>query len=105
MPSSNFLTDRSKAMLLLSIFFVIYVFMFAFAILSCLFLAASWSPAGKGLTSWLSCMRCFLVFLSLFPYYVLSQVWYLIVLIPDVCLLSNFAPVYFLLPLYLDLFF
>ena len=28
-------------------------------------IAASWSPAGKGLTSWLSCMLCFIVFLSL----------------------------------------
>ena len=30
-----------------------------------MFTAALWSPAGKGLTSWLSCMCCFLVFLSL----------------------------------------
>ena len=28
-------------------------------VLSCLFLVALWSPAGKGLTSWLSCMLCF----------------------------------------------
>ena len=28
----------------------------------CLFLAALWSPAGKGLNSWLSSMLCFLVF-------------------------------------------
>ena len=34
-------------------------------LLSCLFIAALWSPAGKWLTSSLSCMRCFLVFLSL----------------------------------------
>ena len=27
-------------------------FMFVFVMLSCLFLAALWSPAGKGLTSW-----------------------------------------------------
>ena len=33
--------------------------MFVFAMLSCL------SPNGKGLTSWLSCVLCFLVFLSL----------------------------------------
>ena len=43
-------------MLLLWIIFVICV---------CLFLLASWSPAGKGLASWLSCVWCFLVFLSL----------------------------------------
>ena len=36
---------------------------FMSVILSCLFLAALWSPAGKCLTSWLSCMWCFLVFL------------------------------------------
>ena len=34
-------------------------------VLVCLFLAAVWSPAGKGLTYWLSCMWCFLFFLSL----------------------------------------
>ena len=48
-PSSSFLTGNSKALLLLF----------------CLFLAALWSLAGKGLTSWLSCMWCFLVFSSL----------------------------------------
>ena len=31
-------------------------------VLSCLFLAALWSLAGKGLTSWLSCVVCFLTF-------------------------------------------
>ena len=55
-PSSTFLTDRSKAVLLLWILFVI---VFCFVILSCLFLAALCSPAGKGLVSWLSCVWCF----------------------------------------------
>ena len=42
-------------------------FMFIFVMLSCLFLAAVCSPAGKKLTSWFSCACvCFLVFLSLF---------------------------------------
>ena len=45
-----------------------------FIILSCLFLAALWSPAVKGLTSWLSCVWCFLVFLSLS--HMVSQVSY-----------------------------
>ena len=54
--------------------------MFVFVILSCLFLAALWLPAGKGLTSWLSC-----VFVT-FPYGVLGQVCYVVVLIPDLCL-------------------
>ena len=38
-------------------------FMFVFLILTCLFLAALWSPAAKGLTSWLSCVWSLLVFL------------------------------------------
>ena len=47
-PPVKYFTDRSKAVLLLWIF---YVF------LSCVcyaFVCAFWSPAGKGLTSWLS---------------------------------------------------
>ena len=47
-----FLTDRSKAVLHLWIF----LFVFVSVVLSYLCLAALWSPAGKGLTSWLSCM-------------------------------------------------
>ena len=38
---------------------------FEFVMLSCLFIAALWLLAGKGLTSWLSCMGCYLSFLSL----------------------------------------
>ena len=38
-------------------YFVIYV-----SCLYCLFLAALWSPDGKELTSWLSCVLCLLVF-------------------------------------------
>ena len=37
-------------------------FLHLYFVLVCPFLAALWSPAGKGLTS---CMRCFLAFLSL----------------------------------------
>ena len=37
----------------------------AFVMISNLFLAVLWSPGGKGLTPWLSCVLCFLVFLSL----------------------------------------
>ena len=36
-----------------------------FVMLSCLFMAALWSPARKWLASWLSCMLCFIMFLSL----------------------------------------
>ena len=48
------------------------------------FIAALWSPAGKGLTSWLSFVTFNCVFVS-FPCDVLGQVWYLIVSIPDLC--------------------
>ena len=51
-PSSIFFTDRSKAVLLLWIIYVISV-LFCYA-LARLFVNALWSPAGKGLTSWLS---------------------------------------------------
>ena len=34
---------------------------FAFVMLSCMFIVALWSPAGKGLTPLLSCVRCFIV--------------------------------------------
>ena len=57
--------------------------------LSCLFIAALWSPAGKGLNSWRSCIYSFVVFLSL------SHVVYglgvvLVASIPDLCLLTYF---------------
>ena len=40
---------------------------FVFVMLSCrLFIADMWSPAWKGLTFWLSCIWCFIVFLSIF---------------------------------------
>ena len=48
---------------------------------------AFWSPAGKGLTSWLSFLMFYCVFVT-FPCGILGQVWYLIVLIPDLCHIS-----------------
>ena len=59
-----------------------------FVILSCLFIAALWSPEGKGLTAWLFFVmfNCDLV---TFPLGMLGQVWYLIVSIPNPCCLSN----------------
>ena len=60
-----------------------------FVMLLRLFIAALWSPAGKGLTSWLSVVMFNCVFVT-FPCGILGQVWYLIVLIPDLCRLSNF---------------
>ena len=49
-----------------------------------LFVDALWSPAWKGLTSWLSFV------MSYCNVDILGQVWCLIVSIPDLCLLSYF---------------
>ena len=56
-------------------------FCLVFAMSLCAFICALWSPAGKGLTSWLS-LWCLSLSLSL-PIGILGQVWYLIVSIPD----------------------
>ena len=53
-----------------------------FAMLLCLFVAALWSPEGKGLTYWL----LLVIFIVIFG--ILEQVWYLILSIPDPCCLS-----------------
>ena len=53
-----------------------------------LFICALWSPAGKGLTSWLSFVVSS-VSLSL-SHGILGQVWYLIVSIPDLCTITYF---------------
>ena len=53
-----------------------------------LFIAALWSPAGKGLTSWLLLVM-FIVFFFTFLCGILGQV-YLSVSFPDTCLLSYF---------------
>ena len=56
--------------------------------LSRLFIAALWSPAGKGLTYWLLLVM-FIVFF--YPCGILGKVWYLIVSFPDLCRLSYFV--------------
>ena len=56
-----------------------------FFMLSRLFIAALWSPAGKGLASWLLFVMFNCVVVT-FPCGILGQVWYLIVSIPDLCL-------------------
>ena len=52
--------------------------------LSRLFIAAVWSPAGKGLTLWLLFVMFNCVFVT-FPCGILSQVWHLIVSFPNLC--------------------
>ena len=60
-----------------------------FVMLSCLFIAALWSPAGKRLTSWFLFVMFNCVFVTI-PSGILGQVWYLIVSFPDLCHLSYF---------------
>ena len=60
-----------------------------FVMLLRLFIAALWSPAGKGLTSWLLFVMSNCDFVTI-PCGILGPVWYLIVLIPDLCRLSHF---------------
>ena len=54
-----------------------------------LFIAALWSPTGKGLTFWLLFLMFIYVFFT-FSCSILSQVWHLIVSFPDLCLLFYF---------------
>ena len=60
-----------------------------FLMLKCLFIAALWSPAGEGLTSWLMLMIFYPSFVT-FSCGILGQVWYLIVSFPVLCPLSYF---------------
>ena len=53
------------------------------------FIAALWSPEGKGLPSWLLFVM-FIVILLLSHLVSWDKVWYLIVSIPDPCCLSYF---------------
>ena len=64
-------------------------FVIVFVILSCLFLAALWSPVRRAYLLALMCVM-FSCAVVTFPYGVLGQVCYLIVLIPDLCLLPYF---------------
>ena len=61
-----------------------------FVMHSRLFIPALWSPTGKGLTSWLLFVMSNCDFVT-FPCGILGQVWYLFVLIPDLCRLSYFV--------------
>ena len=60
-----------------------------FVMLSRLFIATLWSSAWKGLTSWLLFVMSNCDFVP-FPCGILGQVWYLIVLMPDLCRVSYF---------------
>ena len=86
-PVKIFFTDRSKVVLLMWVIFVIYV-----SCLSC-FLVFSLQPCGhllgRGLP--LGSLVCYVLLCFVtFPCCVMGQVWYLPVLIPDLCLLTHF---------------
>ena len=73
-----------------------FIFILCFCSVLCLlylcarlFMCALWSPAGKGLTSWL--WFEVLLWVCHFPIGILGQVWYLIVSIPDLCTLTYFS--------------
>ena len=87
----KYFTDRSKAVLLLWIIYVISV-LFLLCFYARLFIDALWSPAGKRLTSWLSFVMFNCVFVT-FPCGILGQVWYVIVSIPDLCHLSYLSTI------------
>ena len=70
-------------------FHLCYHLRLVFVMLSRLFIAALWSPAGKGLNSWLSFVMFNCVFVT-FPRGILGQVWYLIAWILDLSHLSFF---------------
>ena len=73
---------QTKAVLILWIICVMYV-------LCLLCFRALWSPAGKGLTSWLLFVMFNCVFVTI-PCGILGQVWYLIVSIPELWRFSYF---------------
>ena len=60
-----------------------------FVMLSRLFIAVLWSPAGKGLTSRRLFVKYNCIFVT-FPCGILGQMWYFIVSIPDLCRLPYF---------------
>ena len=68
-----------------------------FFMLSRLFIAALWSPAEKGLTSWLLFVM-FKCVINIFQCGILGQVWYLIVSIPDLCRFPYFSLLFFMSP-------
>ena len=62
----------------------LYNLCLVFVMLLPLFIAALWSPTGKGLTSWPLFVMFNCVFIT-FPCGILGHVQYLIVSVPDLC--------------------
>ena len=65
----------------------LYCLRLVFVVILRLFVAALWSAAGRGLTSWLLFVMFNCVFVT-FPCDILGQLWYLIVSVPDLYRLS-----------------
>ena len=85
-PLLFFFTDRFKVVLLLWIIYVVSV-LFLLCFRARLFIDALWSPAGNGLTSWLSFVMSKYEVVA-YPIGIMGQVWCLIVSIPDLCPLA-----------------
>ena len=79
----KYFTERFKAVLLLCYVCLVFVMLLR------LFIAALWSPAGKGLAFWLLFVMLNCVFVT-FSCGILGQVWYLIASITDLCRLLYF---------------
>ena len=86
----NIFTVDSKSVLLLWITYVISV-LFLLCFSARLFIDALWSPAGKGLTSWLLFVMSNCEVVTLPTFGILGKVCCLIVSIPDICPFSYFV--------------
>ena len=86
-PSCDFLLTATRRYFFCGTF-LLFMYHVCLIILWCMFLAALWSPAGKGLAAWISFLFVMLpcVFFH-FPIRCLGRVRYLIVSIPNICLL------------------
>ena len=85
-PPVKYFTDRSKAVLLLWIFYVMFCLVFAMSLCASVymcFLVTCWERVDL-----LALVCGVLLCVCHFPIGILGQVWYLIVLIPDLCTLT-----------------
>ena len=67
------------------------LFMSVFVLLSCLFISALWSPAGKGLFSWLALVCDVYLCFCHFPMWYPGSGVVIDLSIPDLCHLSYFV--------------
>ena len=86
-PAVKYFTDRSKAVLLLWIFYVFVLACVCYVFVCvCLYVLCG-HHLGKG---WLLGSRLWCLCVCHFPIGILGQVWYLIISIPDLCTLTYF---------------